>query len=40
MGREVKGEGADRGNPLGEKGESKGERTIKLVITLLSKSGD
>ena len=39
MGREEKGEGKDRGDLGGEKGESKGERAIKPVITLLSKNG-
>ena len=39
MGREEKGEGGDR-DDLGKKKESqKGERTIKPVITLLSKHG-
>ena len=39
LGREEKGEGGDRGD-LGEKKESqKGERAIKPVIILLSKSG-
>ena len=39
MGREEKGEGGDRGD-LGEEKESeKWERTIKPVITLLSKNG-
>ena len=39
LGREEKGEGGDRGD-LGEKKESqKGDRVIKPVITLLSKSG-
>ena len=39
MRREEKGEGGDRGD-LGEKMESqKWERTIKPVITLLSKNG-
>ena len=37
LSREEKGEGEDRGD-LGEKKESKGERAIKPVITLLSKS--
>ena len=38
MGIEEKGEGGDRGD-LGEKKESqKGKRTIKPVITLLSKN--
>ena len=36
MGREEKGEREDRGDPGGEKGESKGERVIKPIITLLS----
>ena len=37
--REEKGEGGDRGD-LGEEKESqKGERAMKLVITLLSKNG-
>ena len=40
MGREEKGEGGHRGD-LGEKKESKkGERAMKLVITLLSKNGN
>ena len=39
LSREEKGEGGDRGD-LGKKKESqKGERVIKLVITLLSKNG-
>ena len=39
MDREEKGEGGDRGH-LGEKMESQsGERPIKPVITLLSKTG-
>ena len=39
LGREEKGEGGDRGD-LGEKKESqKGEKTIKPVITPLSKNG-
>ena len=39
VGREEKGEGGDRGH-LGEKKESQsGERPIKPVITLLSKTG-
>ena len=39
LGREEKGEGGDRGNP-GEKKESqKGERAIRPVILLPSKSG-
>ena len=40
LSREEKREGGDRGKrPGGEKGESKGERAIKPVITLLGKNG-
>ena len=39
LGREETGEGEDRSDPRGEKGESKGERAIKPVITLVSKNG-
>ena len=39
LGREEKGEGGDRGNLGEKKRESKGERVIKPVITLLSKNG-
>ena len=38
LSREVKWEGGDRGDLGEEKGESKGERAIKPVITLLSKN--
>ena len=39
MGREEKGEGGDRGD-LGKKKESQNEeRTIKAIITVLSKNG-
>ena len=38
LGREEKGEGGDRGD-LGDKKESKGERALKPVITLLNKNG-
>ena len=38
LGREEKGEGGDRGDLGEKKGESKGERAIKQVITLLSKN--
>ena len=38
LSREEKGEGGDRGD-LGDKKESKGERALKPVITLLSKNG-
>jgi len=38
LSREEQGEGGDRGD-LGEKKESKGDRVIKPVITLLSKNG-
>jgi len=38
LSREEKWEGGDRGD-LGEKKESKGERALKPLITLLSKNG-
>ena len=38
LSREEKGEGGDRGDLGEKKGESKGERAIKQVITLLSKN--
>ena len=38
LSREEKGEGGNRGD-LGRKGRVKGERAIKLVITVLSKNG-
>ena len=38
MGREEKGEGGDRGNLVEKKESQKGKRTIKPVITLLSKN--
>ena len=39
MGREEKGEGGDRGNLVEKKESPKGERTVKPVILLPSKSG-
>ena len=39
MGREEKGEEGDRSDLRKKKGSQKGERVIKLVITLLSKNG-
>ena len=39
LGREKKGEGGDRGDLVEKKQSPKGERTIKPVITVLSKNG-
>ena len=37
MGREEKGEGADRGDLVEKKESPKGERAVKPVVSLLSK---
>ena len=37
FGREEKGEGGDRGNPVEKKESPKGERAVKPVISLPSK---
>ena len=39
MGREEKGEGGDRGDLVEKKVSQKGERSIRLVISLPSKNG-
>ena len=39
LGREVKGEGGDRGNLVEKKESPKGERAIQAVISLPSKNG-
>ena len=39
MGREEKGEGGDRGNLVKKKESQNGERSVKLVILLPSKTG-
>ena len=39
LGREEKGEGGDRGNLVDKKESQKGERAIKPVISLPSKTG-
>ena len=40
MGREEKGEGADRGDLVDKKESPKGERALKPVISLPSKNGN
>ena len=39
MGREEKGEGGDKGDLVEKKESPKGERGVKLVISLPSKNG-
>ena len=39
MGREEKGEGGDRSDLVEKKESSKGERAVKLVISLPNKNG-
>ena len=39
MGKEEKGEGGDRGDPVEKKESAKRERTVKPVISLPSKNG-
>ena len=39
LGREEKGEGADRGDLVDKKESTKGERAVKPVISLPSKNG-
>ena len=39
MGREEKGEGGNRGNPVEKREGPKGERAVKPIISLPSKNG-
>ena len=39
LGKEEKGEGGDRGNPVEEKESPEGEKAVKPVISLPSKNG-